>query len=109
MCGQRRRTSREVAGALEIVAGQHDEERRRIDAAVIAAERHLAEPAISPRRSLVQDLPGLGIGRRIGLGRLVGGQIGQHAARDLGSTQSICSAVMIASRPNTVLYQGMPA
>src|SRR5262249_53358931 len=33
----------EVAGALEIAAGQIDEERRRIDAAIIECEGHFAE------------------------------------------------------------------
>ena len=54
----------EVAGALQVGAGQHQEERRRIDAAVVAAERHLAERRHLAAASLVQDLAGLGVGAR---------------------------------------------
>ncbi len=73
---------RRVVGAVEIGAGEHDEERCRIDAAVVAAERHLAESGHLAVAHLVQDLAGLGIGDGIRRCRLVCGEIEQHAARE---------------------------
>ena len=86
------------------------EQRRRIDAAVIEAERHLAQRRHLAAAHLVQDLAGLGVGRGI-----VGAWPGSAARRRStpramrGSSHSICSAVMRPSRPNVVEYQGMPA
>ncbi len=54
----------DVAGALGIEAGQHDEQRRRIDAAVVETERHLAQRRHFAAAHLVQDFSGLGIGLR---------------------------------------------
>ena len=54
-----------VAGALDIEAGQQNEQRGRIDAAVILRERHLAQRRHLAAAHLVQDLAGLGIGERI--------------------------------------------
>ena len=73
----------EIAGAVEVGAGQHDEERRRVDAAVVAAERHLPELGHLAEAHLVQDLAGLGVGGGVDLGRLGGGEVAQHAAGDL--------------------------
>ena len=93
----------------EVRAGQHDEQRRRVDAAVVAAERHLAERGHLAVAHLVQDLAGLGVALGVDLGRLRRGQKREHAARELGSIHSISSAVMMPSRPNGVLNQGTPA
>ncbi len=71
----------EIAAALQIGAGQHDEERRGIDAAVITAERHFAQLGHFAVTHLVQDLAGLGVGGGIEGGRLVGGKMQQDAAR----------------------------
>ena len=53
-----------VAGALVVRGGQHDEERRRVVAAVVAPERDLAERRHLAVAHLVQDLAGL----RVALG-----------------------------------------
>ena len=68
-----------VAGAFDIKAGQQDEQRGRIDAAVILRERHLAQRGHLAAAHLVQDFAGLGVGERIrGLG-LEEGEPPQHA------------------------------
>ena len=51
----------EVAGAVEIFAEQQHEKRRRIDAAVVAAERYLAQIRHFAVTHLVQDLSWLGV------------------------------------------------
>ncbi len=48
--------------ALEIGAGEHDEQRRAVHAAVVAAERNFAEFGHLAVAHFVQDLAGLGIG-----------------------------------------------
>ena len=63
------------------MTGEEEKERRRIDGAVVAAERHLAQVGHLAMASLVQDLAGLGIGLRIELGRLRGGERAKHAPR----------------------------
>ena len=71
-----------VAGALGIETRQHDEQRRGIDAAVIKAERHLAQGCHLAFAHLVQDLSRLRVrGRIVGLG-LERGEAPQHALRD---------------------------
>ena len=68
-----------VAGAFDIKAGQQDEQRGRIDTAVILCERHLAQRGHLAAAHLVQDFAGLGVGERIrGLG-LEEGEPPQHA------------------------------
>ena len=69
----------EVAGPLVIARGQQHEERRGIDAAVIMRERDLAQGRHFAAARLMQDLAGLGIGRRVGRDRLMGGEIAQGA------------------------------
>ena len=71
-----------VAGALGIEAGKQHEQRRRVDAAVVLAKRHLVQRRHFPGAHLVQDLARLCIGKRIGLFRLIRGKAAQHAARD---------------------------
>ena len=71
---------RDVAGALEVGAGQHHEQRRGIDAAVIAAERHLAQLGHLAAAHLVQDLAGFGLVLRVERGRLLLREEAQHAA-----------------------------
>ena len=74
----------EVAGALVVHARQHHEQRRRVDAAVVQPERHLAEARHFALAGLVQDLAGLGV--RFGplLRRLGGGQELQDSPGDRG-------------------------
>ena len=98
-----------VAGAFDIKAGQQNEQRGRIDAAVILRERHLAQRGHLAAAHLVQDLAGLGIGERIVVlaWKKASRRSTPWAMR--GSTHSICSAVINPSRPNVVEYQGMPA
>ena len=71
----------DVAGAVEIGPGQHDEKRRGIDAAIIMAEGHLAQLGHFAAANLVQDLAWLRIGGGIEAGGLMRGEIAQHAAR----------------------------
>ena len=74
-----------IARSIEVRAGEDDEQRRRVDAAVIAAERHFAEAGHFTGARLVQDLARLRVLLRahgIGLGR---GEIGEHAAGDIGT------------------------
>ncbi|MFC7612168.1 hypothetical protein [Teichococcus aestuarii] len=99
----------QVAGSVEIGAGQHDEERGGVGAAIVAAERHLAEQRHLALPRLMQDLAGLGIGRRVFLRRLMGGQEAEHAAGQGGAVPEGVPAAISASRPKAVLYQGMPA
>ena len=75
---------RDVAGALEMRAGQRHEERRRIDAAVVAAERHLAEDGHFAIARFVQDLAGLRVGMRVDGGGLRRRQMPEHAGGDGG-------------------------
>ena len=82
--GPDRLDRREVAGALVISAGQHDEERRRVDRPVIFAERHLAEVGHLPMPRLVQDLARLRVGGGIDRLRLRRREIAQHAPCDRG-------------------------
>ena len=79
MLGQIASDRLDVAGALEILAGEHQEERRRIDRAVVAAERHLAEIGHLAVTDLVQDFSGLRVRFRVVLGRLRRGEDAQHA------------------------------
>ena len=71
-----------VAGALDIEAGEQHEQRRRIDAAVILRERHLAQRGHFAAAHLMQDLSGLRVGERIDALGLIEGQPLEHAARD---------------------------
>ena len=75
-----------------------------------SAERHLAELGHLAVAHLVQDLARLGVARRRrprSPGWRRGGASTPRAIA--GSSQSVCSAVISASRPKTVLNQGMPA
>jgi hypothetical protein len=83
VAGQRA-DERHVAGPSQVRGRQHHEERRRIDAAVVAPERHLAESGHLPAPRLVQDLPRLRVALGRGLRRLGGGQKTEHATGDLG-------------------------
>src|SRR5438128_1290889 len=66
-----------VAGVTEVRTGQHDEQRRRVDAAVVMAEGNLAERRHLAAPGLVQDLPRL----RVALGRDFGGLLGREIAQ----------------------------
>src|SRR5262249_14622252 len=77
-----RRDERTVPGPFQIRTGQDDEKRRRIDAAVVTAERYFPEPGHFATASLMENLPRLGIlldVERIGLSRC---QVPQYAACD---------------------------
>ena len=77
--GPERLDERPVAGALVVGAGQQDEQRRGIDAAVVAAEGHLLQRRHLAVAGLVQDLARLGVLLGDHLRRLGGGQVRQHA------------------------------
>ena len=99
-----------VAGALGVEAGEQHEQRRRIDAAVVEPERHLAQRRHLAAAHLVQDLARLGVGapdRRVLAWNAASRRSTPRAMP--GSHHSICSAVIRPSRPNVVEYQGMPA
>ena len=83
MLRPQRRRQRAIAGALQVRAGEHHEQRRRVDAAVVAPERHLAERRHLAAARLVQDLAGLRVLRRIAGRRLRRRQEAEHAARQL--------------------------
>ena len=70
-----------VAGAVRIGAGEIDVERRRVDAAIVAAERQLAQHRHLALARFVHDLARLRIAERRCLRRLVLGEERQHAAR----------------------------
>ena len=72
----------EIAGRLRVAAGQHDEQRRRVDAAVIKPERNLAKRSHFAGAHLVQDFTGLGVGLRVEIGRLMGREPLEDAERD---------------------------
>ena len=98
------------SGALEIGAGQQHEQRRGIDAAIIAAERHFAELGHFAVPRFMQDLARLGVGGGVVIRRLVAPpDNATRPARCVGSSHSVSSAVMMPSRPNAVLNQGTPA
>jgi hypothetical protein len=98
-----------VAGALRVKAGEHDKQRRRVDAPIVEAEgylpqrRHLAAP------HLMQDLAGSASLRASS--RLAWWRASRFStpAATAGSIHKICRAVTIPSRPKLVEYQGMPA
>ena len=63
---------------------EDEEERRRVDRAVVAGEPELGGAAVA---HLVDDLPGLGVDRRVLARRLQLGERVQRADRDLGAEQ----------------------
>ncbi len=70
---------RDVAGALGIGAGQGHEQRRGVDSAIIAPERHLPQGRHLALAGLVHDLARRAVAEGRDLLGLVGGQIGEHA------------------------------
>ena len=75
---------RVVARPAPDLGEEHEEERRGVDRAVVDREprlRGLAAP------QLVEDLAGLGVDRRVVLGRLEGGEGAQRGRRELRSEQ----------------------
>jgi hypothetical protein len=70
---------REIARAFVVSASQHHEERCRVDAPVVAGERHLVEVGHLALARLVQNLPGLRVAGLVVLGRLRRRQIRQDA------------------------------
>ena len=69
----------EIASPLEVHTGEHDEQGRAVDAAIVQAERDLAEPRHLAMPGLVQDLARLGIGLGREAGCLPGGKEAEHA------------------------------
>lgn len=63
---------------------EDDEERGRVDRAVVGHVRDLARLGHLADPQLVQDAPGLLLGRLVHLAALVGGQEGERVARELG-------------------------
>ena len=100
----------DVRGALVVGGGKHDEQRRAVDGAVVAAEGHLAQLSHFALAHLVQDFAGLRIALWIDAGGLRGGQVTRaRPCATEGASHSSSSAVMMPSRPNTVLNHGTPA
>ena len=70
-----------VGSSFVVGRGEQNKQRRAVDSAVVAAERHFAKAGHLSLAHLVKNLPGIRISRSIvtrGLGR---GQIGQNAFR----------------------------
>ncbi len=88
------------------VGEQDEEERCRVDGAVVAGEegaRSLTGP------ELVHDLARLGVDRGIVLGRLQPRELAQRGVREVLPSRSVCRLAMIVSRPKTVMNHGSPA
>src|SRR5215831_7972303 len=77
-----RRRERAITGPIEIRPGEDDEKWCRVDAAVIAAEWHLAEPRHLAVPSLMQDFSGLGVLFAVDAVRLGCGKVRQDALRE---------------------------
>ena len=109
-CGQSASIVGAVARALPVQAGERDEQRRRVDRAVVAAEGHLAEVRELAFAHLVQDLAGLARRRRRPRSS-PGARQGSAArrARSTGRATASRSAVISPSRPKAVENQGTPA
>ena len=82
--GPQRGNRRHVAGSLGIKARKQDEQRRRIDAAVVEPERNLAQRRHFARTHLMQDLAGLASAAESLAVAWIGREPAQHAARDGG-------------------------
>ena len=100
---------RPVAGALGVLASQHDEQRGGVHGAVVLREWDFAQRRHLTPAHFVQNLAWCGIGPLVERGGLKTGQPPENAAAIVGSIHSICMAVMMPSRPNVVEYQGIPA
>ena len=74
----------EIVGAFKIGACQHDKKRRRIDAAVIAAERHLPQGGHLAVARFMKNLAWLGVGAGINRGGLSSRKVRQNSARNGG-------------------------
>src|SRR4029079_8813019 len=55
----------EITGAIEVGTGEHQAQRRGIDASGVATEMYLTQRGHPAEPHLVQDLAGLGVGLRI--------------------------------------------
>ena len=91
--------SGEVAGTLKIGACEHNKERRGINAAEVAAEWNFAKFGHFSEPHFVQDLAGLGVGLGVDLGGLAGSKLVRTPRAIAGSSHSVWSAVISASRP----------
>ena len=80
--GPQRSYRREISRALEVFAGQEDEQRCRVDAAVVPAEWNFAEARHLAVAHLVQDLSRLGVPLGIHLRRLGCRQEPEHSSGD---------------------------
>ncbi len=72
----------EVAGPLEIGSGEHNEERRCVDAAVVAPERHFSESRHLAMARLMQDFARLRVRDGIGVDGLHRGEALENASGD---------------------------
>ena len=70
-----------VCGALPVFARKQNEQRGRVDAAIVAAERHLAQTRHLAGARLMHDLAGLRVVHRIDLRGLQGSKPRKHATR----------------------------
>src|SRR5262245_14789096 len=71
-----------IAGAFDIRARQDHEQRCRVDTAVIASERDLAEPRHLAAARLVQNLSRLGVTLFVDRVSLCGREVLEYAVRD---------------------------
>ena len=99
-----------VAGPADVLAERHDPERRRVDAAVVRAVRHVAR-ARQARRAGSRAGSCLAARRASRSPRGPGARPGSSSvARAMsGWSASVWSDVIRLSRPNGTLNQGMPA
>ena len=98
---------RSIAGGVVILTGQHDEQRRRVDGAIVAPEGTSLSLAISPCRRSCKILPGCASAAGSASVACVSAKWRRTPLAIDGSVHRSIIAVMMPSRP--VLYQGMPA
>ena len=73
---------REISRAFVVGAGKHDEQRRRVDAAVVLPKRHFVKARHLAVARLVKNLSGLGVVRLIDAIGLPRSEVFQHPARN---------------------------
>lgn len=99
----------DIARPLVVGCGKHDEQWRRVHAAVIGSEGRFPQPRHLPMASLMEDSTRFRIPGRLHRHGLTGRKTGERSAGEFGASHRVCQAVICASRPKTALYQGTPA
>ena len=94
---------------LQVGAGEDYEQRRSVDASVVARERHLAQCRHFAVPGFVKNLAGLGVAGSNDFRGLRRCEISKHASRETWIEPETLSAVMMPSRPNGALNHGTPA